>query len=75
MTLKDKILIDLNDIKNPSLLSQIFDFIQRVKESSHVSEGSNRDEVLKFAGEIDDDEAMEITSIINSEFNQIEGDW
>ena len=75
MTLKDKIIIDLNDIKNPSLLNQIFDFIQTVKEGSKSSEESNRDEVLKFAGKIDDDAAMEITSIINSEFNQIEGDW
>ena len=75
MTLKDKILVDLNDIENPSLLSEIFDFIQKVKEDSSAFEEGNKDKVLKFAGEINDDDAIEITSIINSEFNQIEGDW
>jgi len=75
MTLKDKILIDLTGIKSPNLLNQIFEFIQLVKENYAVPQQSNKSEVLKFAGEISDIEANEIASMIDNEFNKIEGEW
>ena len=75
MTLKDKILIDLRMIKNPNLLNQIFEFIQIIKESYSTSQESNKQNVLKFAGVITDEEAKEIKGIINKEFNNLEGEW
>lgn len=71
MTLKDKILIDLAGIKSPSVLNQIFDFIQLVKQGYSVSDESNKSEVLQFTGKISDESANEINAIIDSEFNSI----
>lgn len=75
MTLKDKILTDLTSIKNPSLLNQIFEFMQFLNESNSVSQESNKGVVLSFAGVISDNDADEISSMINDEFNNIEGEW
>ena len=75
MTLKDKILMDLSGIKNPSLLNQIFEFIQLVKDNYSSNTEGNKEMVLNFAGEISDEDADKINEIINQEFNKIEGDW
>ena len=73
MTLKDKILMDLTGIKNPNLLHQIIEFIQLMKGSYATLPESNKEAVLGFAGVINDEDAQEITAIINSEFNQLLG--
>ncbi len=72
MTLKDKILVDLEEIQNRAILRKIFDFIQELKPEDGHSNGS---EVLKFAGTLSDDEATEMLKLIDEEFNTIEGDW
>ncbi|MGB1206259.1 MAG: hypothetical protein ACPG5B_11465 [Chitinophagales bacterium] len=77
MTLKDKILLDLTGIQNPNLLNQVFEFIQILKNTYAISEEqeSNKSEVLKLAGILNDEDAQEMKFIINTEFNQIEGEW
>ncbi len=75
MTLKDQILLDLSTIKNPYLLNQIFDFIQLQKKMYATAQESNKNDVLQFAGVIDDKEAENLSNIIDEEFNQIEGGW
>jgi len=75
MNLKDKILLDLAEIKNPSLLIQIFEYIQQIKEEHSSPTNGNKSEVLKFAGKITSEEAKEIQDVIDSEFNSIEGEW
>jgi len=75
MTLKDKILLDLTTIKNPYLLNQIFEFIQLQKKMYSTVQESNKNEVFQFAGVIDDKSAENISNIIDTEFNRIEGEW
>lgn len=75
MTLKDKILIDLEHIENPSTLNQIFEFIREIRQAHSVAHKSNRKRVLRFAGKIRAEDANEIIEIIDSEFNTIEGEW
>lgn len=73
MTLKDQIILDLNDIQNPSMLNQILDFIHSIRDKA--AERSNKKEVLEFEDKISDADAKEIKNIIDSEFNKIEGEW
>ncbi len=75
MTVREKILIDLNSIEDPSLLNQIFEFLQILTKRPSAPIKSNKAQVLSFAGSIDKEEAEEIKKSIEEEFNQIEGDW
>ncbi len=76
MTLKEKILLDLAEIKNPSILNQIFEFIQLVKKEVPTPiQEQNKKEVFQFVGVLSDEDAREINGVIDSEFNNIEGEW
>lgn len=75
MTIKDKILLNLEDIRNPSALAKILGYIQQFRQSKSDSPASNQKEVLQFAGVLKDEEADDMLDIINAEFNNIEGDW
>ncbi len=75
MTIKEKLLLDLQEIKNPNLLNQIFEFIQILKKNYTTSNESNKAEVWKSIASISASEASEIQNIVNDEFNNIEGDW
>ena len=76
MSIKEKILLDINEIKNPTILKQVFEFLQTLKESDAFSrEESNGSEFWKSVGVLSDEDAKELTQIIDTEFNNIEGDW
>ena len=73
MTIKEKIVLDIEEMENPSLLNQIQEFITLIKRSV-PKHNKNIEEVLSFSGVISDAEALELHNIIDQEFNKIEGD-
>jgi len=75
MTIREKILIDLKNIKDPSLLNQIFEFLQLLTKPPIELPKSNKAQVLSFAGSIDRDEAVALKKMVADEFSQIEGEW
>ena len=74
MTIKEKIFIDLTEIVNPKLLYQILEFIALLKRSTTQIKG-NREKVLALAGVLSHQDGEEIKSIVDAEFNNIEGEW
>jgi len=74
MTIKDKVLSDLNEIGSPKLLYQILEFIRLLKKNYQPKVG-NAKLVLASAGKLEDEEAEQIRDNIQDEFNKIEGDW
>ncbi|MEN0005652.1 MAG: hypothetical protein AAF798_15995 [Bacteroidota bacterium] len=72
MSLRDKILLDLAEIKNPSALNQIFAFIQLLKEEHIVAQKVNKEGSFQLAGILSDEDAQEISAIIDAEFNALE---
>ncbi|MEM8900145.1 MAG: hypothetical protein AAGC85_18670 [Bacteroidota bacterium] len=72
--IKAEILKDLEGVTSPSLLEQIRDFLKLMKIKENNPKG-NIEQVLAFAGTIDDKEAAELKDIINQAFNHIEGEW
>ena len=73
MTVKEKIVMNLEEIANPGILHRILDLVEYFRRSSTTS-GGNRDEILRLSGVLSDDEATAIQENINNEFNQIEGE-
>lgn len=74
MTIIEKINLDLRDIVQPELLEQIADFISFLKQKSQQP-NSNRAAILALAGSLSDSDAEQMRQTINTEFNNIEGDW
>lgn len=74
MILKEQILQDVNRIGNHQILNQLYYYLQSIKKLV-PQEKANKDTILSFAGLLSDEEAKELTKIINSEFNKIEGEW
>lgn len=72
--IKHRILLDLESISSPRILMQVLDFL-KIVSLSEKRPSSNKTAVLELAGTIDDAEAMEVTGIIDEEFNKIEGGW
>ena len=74
MTIKENILSDINEIGNPALLNQVYEYIQLLKINKSLKI-KNQSEVFKLAGSLDAKEAKEISASIDRQFNEIEGDW
>ncbi|HOY40674.1 MAG TPA: hypothetical protein PLX60_02355 [Chitinophagales bacterium] len=73
MSLREYILKDLNAIRNPKLLQQCFEYIQTIKKTEKKE--SNKNKVLKFAGLLNNKQAVAITNSVKDNFNSIEGEW
>ncbi|MBP6323575.1 MAG: hypothetical protein KA322_00955 [Chitinophagales bacterium] len=73
MSLREYILKDLNAIRNPKLLQQCFEYIQTIKKTE--KKASNKNKVLKFAGLLNNKQAVAITNSVKDNFNSIEGEW
>ena len=73
MSLREYILKDLNAIRNPKLLQQCFEYIQTIKKTEKKE--SNKNKVLKFAGPLNNKQAVAITNSVKDNFNSIEGEW
>jgi hypothetical protein len=74
MLIKEHIIKDIEGIKSPRTLHQLFEYLQVVKQSESLLQ-SNSAKVLKFAGTLTNAEARRITESVKSAFNQIEGEW
>ena len=72
MTLKQRLLADLQDIQHPWLLQQLYQFVQLLKRTEPRN---NREAVLAFAGTLSDEEAEEMRSAVKEAFDHIEGEW
>lgn len=76
MTIREKILSDLKEIKDPSVLHQVFEFMQLLLRSRRFhTPASNRSKVLSFAGILDSSEAEQMKKDINEAFDHLEGEW
>ena len=73
MSFREYILKDLNAIRNPKLLQQCFEYIQTIKKTE--KKASNKNKVLKFAGLLNNKQAVAITNSVKDNFNSIEGEW
>ena len=73
MSLREYIVKDLNAIRNPKLLQQCFEYIQTIKKTEKKE--SNKNKVLKFAGLLNNKQAVAITNSVKDNFNSIEGEW
>lgn len=67
MTLNEKIISDIQTLRNPVILSQIFEFVCLMKRQEKVQNTPLR--ALRFPKYISNEEAKELQSIINQEFN------
>ena len=73
MSLREYILKDLNAIRNPKLLQQCFEYIQTIKKADKIA--PNKNNVVQFAGLLNNKQATAITNSVNDNFNSIEGEW
>jgi hypothetical protein len=72
MSVKERVLADINEIDNQHFLNQIQMFVALFKEQNKKG---NKDAVLAFAGTLSDEDAAEMQKIVEEEFSNIEGDW
>lgn len=75
MLLTNEIIKEIREIKNKEILQNLLAIIKRMKKNEHATEFGNIEEIRKFYGSISVEEANQITSIVDEEFNNIEGDW
>lgn len=76
MTLKKQLLSKIQKINDVHVLEHLSKYVENLnKKTEHHSKESNFEAVMSMAGTIDDNEAVEMTQIINEEFNKIEGEW
>ena len=74
MIVKEQILKDVRSMESPKLLNQLFGYLRLVRNVTNTS-GSNRNNILQFAGTLSDTDAKQISKSIHDTFNQVEGEW
>jgi len=75
MSTKERIIHNLNDIKSQDVLTEILDYIQKIKVSFISGVHENNAEFMSFAGILSEEEADKMQVLINQEFSNIEGNW
>ena len=71
MNVKAQLIAEIEEIDNPIALVQIFEIMQLIKQNIT----KNNTLLSKFSGCLSDDDAQDMRSIVNNEFNAIEGEW
>ncbi len=74
MSIKERVLADINEIDNQHILNQIQMFVALFRDKSLNKKG-NKDAVLELSGRLSDEDAAEMQKIVSEEFSKIEGDW
>lgn len=74
MTIKDKILSDLSEIRDQKLLHHIWEYIHLLRKQFSETRGNIQD-ILDYAGTLADEDAEEIKKDVDEQFKEIEGDW
>ncbi len=72
MTVKQQLIAEIERIDNPVILVHIFEMMQLIIQTPQYQKNNL---ISKFSGCLNDNDAQEMKAIINSEFNQIEGEW
>ncbi len=70
MTLRTQLINDLKTFDS-EMLSHAQDFIEQLKKKTF----RKKNPLLKYAGKLSDRDAKEIQTVIQQEFNSIEGEW
>jgi len=65
MSTKERIIHNLNDIKSQDVLTEILDYIQKIKVSFSNTEQDNNTEFMSFAGMLSEEEADKMQVSIN----------
>ena len=74
MSVQEKLMFQIQEIKDTKLLSQILNYVESLKKKADKEEG-NTDAVLAHAGFLSDEEANEMKNLIDDECGKIDGDW
>ncbi|MBK9460871.1 MAG: hypothetical protein KA783_04170 [Chitinophagales bacterium] len=74
MLLQQQILHDIQSLTDPVVLNQLYGYVSSLKKANEQQK-SNTLAVLQFLGTINNQEAAEISTCIDLEFNKIEGEW
>jgi hypothetical protein len=72
MTIKQQLITEIERINNPVTLVQIFEIMKLL---THTQQQPKNALISEFAGCLDDESAEQMTAIVDSEFNTIEGEW
>ena len=74
MNIKEKLIASINNIEDLHILNQLLELLKSLNISTSQPT-SNINQLLAFAGTLSKEDANEMQTIINEEFNKIEGDW
>jgi len=72
MTVKQQLITEIERIDNPVTLVQIFEILQLL---THTPQQPKNALISEFAGCLDDESARQMATIIDKEFNALEGEW
>jgi len=76
MSIREKILKDINEIENNDKLNEIYDFIKQVNNNvNEITQQENCLSVMQLRGSLSNEDAQEMMAIVSNEFSNIEGDW
>lgn len=76
MTVREQIIKTVANTEDSQLLQEILAFLeQRQQQDADRPPRGSREAILRHVGTISEEDAKEMTDIINREFNNIEGEW
>jgi len=70
LSVKEYFISEIREMTNTARLVQLFELYQLLKKNS-IGESP----ILSYAGRLEDGEAEAMRQLIQSEFQQIEGEW
>jgi hypothetical protein len=60
---------------SPKALEEVLNYLKRLINEEHNASSFNNDKLAKHIGVLNDEDAAELHTIINKEFEKIEGEW
>lgn len=76
MTVREQIIKAVANTEDPQLLQELLAFLDaREKQDPNRPPRGSYEAIRRHIGTISDEDAKEMTDIINREFNNIEGEW
>jgi len=76
MTIRQQVIHRIANTKNNQLLHELLAFLdERERLDPDRPPRGSYEAIMRHAGTISEEDAKEMTDIINREFNNIEGEW
>ena len=75
MTVREQIIKTVVTTEDSRLLQEVLTFLQSRQRDSHRPRRGSYEAFMQYAGTISEEDAKEMTDIVNREFNNIEGEW